>query len=125
MADLTHTNATIEGCILLDEKEGIGTSEHWLSIHLSQGGIVCATPWLLFIGHPKTGEPRTLHVGYTYGDNAPLADFVETLLPYFDYVEFTRFNSDRPRRYPAPKLVHYLRRQCHSTQRNRASLPLS
>lgn len=85
-------DATRDGSLLLDKVEGEGTAERWANFTVAQGGIFLATPWLLFMGHAKEDDERTLYVSYLYGDMRAVADFSKLILDTgrFDYVEFRK-----------------------------------
>lgn len=89
--DLTG-NATRDGARLLDEVEGDGEAERWTNMCLGNGGIVCATPWLFFLGYPLRDEPHVLYVPYLYGDRRAVADFSMSILRLgtFTHVEFRK-----------------------------------
>ena len=89
---MDEVNATIEGLRLLEEVEGVGEASDWLTMCIANGGVVCATPWLLFMGFPKTGEESTLYVSYLYGTARSVADFSKLILDTgrFTPVEFRK-----------------------------------
>lgn len=89
---MDEVNATIEGLRLLEEVEGVGEASDWLTMCIANGGVVCATPWLLFMGFPKTGEESTLYVSYLYGTARSVADFSKLILDTgrFTHVEFRK-----------------------------------
>lgn len=89
---MDEVNATIEGLRLLEEVEGVGEASGWLTMCIANGGVVCATPWLLFMGFPKTGEESTLYVSYLYGTARSVADFSKLILDTgrFTHVEFRK-----------------------------------
>ena len=89
---MDEVNATIEGLRLLEEVEGVGEASDWLTMCIANGGVVCATPWLLFMGFPKTGEESTLYVIYLYGTARSVADFSKLILDTgrFTHVEFRK-----------------------------------
>ena len=89
---MDEVNATIEGLRLLEEVEGVGEASDWLTMCIANGGVVCATPWLLFMGFPKTDEESTLYVSYLYGTARSVADFSKLILDTgrFTHVEFRK-----------------------------------
>lgn len=89
---LVEVNATMEGLRLLEEVEGTGEASAWMTMCIANGGVCCATPWLLFMGFPKEGEETTLYVSYLYGDRRAVADFSKLILDTgrFTHVEFRK-----------------------------------
>lgn len=104
---MDEVNATVEGLRLLEEVEGVGEASDWLTMCIANGGVVCATPWLLFMGFPKTGEETTLYVSYLYGTARSVADFSKLILDTgrFTHVEFRKNflksgeNAEKPLRF--------------------------
>lgn len=104
---MDEVNATVEGLRLLEEVEGVGEASDWLTMCIANGGVVCATPWLLFMGFPKTGEESTLYVSYLYGTARSVADFSKLILDTgrFTHVEFRKnflksgVNAEKPLRF--------------------------
>lgn len=104
---MDEVNATVEGLRLLEEVEGVGEASDWLTMCIANGGVVSATPWLLFMGFPKTGEETTLYVSYLYGTARSVADFSKLILDTgrFTHVEFRKnflksgVNAEKPLRF--------------------------
>lgn len=115
-------NATRDGARLLDEVEGEGEAERWMNMCLGNGGVVCATPWLFFLGFPKRDEPDVLYVSYLYGSRASVADFSMSVLRTgrFQYVEFRKNflkgdGAEGPYRYDR-RFVERLWRMTHGKE---------
>lgn len=91
------SNATQDGARLLDSVMGEGEAEVWTNLCMGNGGVVCCTPWLFFLGYPKEEDERCLYVAFLYGDLQAVAEFSMNILNsgQFDRVEFRKSFTKR------------------------------